>query len=493
MMNNSNDYFGQSLTKSNNHTPNRHTNITNSLGGTPIEYNNAEFPNHLESNGKIVITEISDVNELNKRFNELENSIRNFCIYYESLSDIFLSVNIEIKNKLVDYLTRFNNRFLNFVEKQTNDKMEDKKNSEDIKNLKEELNKAKKEKTNLTEKFQKEKEELKLKYRQKKEELRNTIKEDTKKINECNNQILQKNKEIEEKTKKIDYLQELNKNLVPGSSDYINISYGLGERLNIIDIDIPHSQEFKNFSDGFKSTEADFNRYAKELVDTRNKTLDKFKELYLKIKGKNWSDSDNSLNEVHFGQTFNINQKFSWSNIINILFNLQSIINKIFELVNPTQKCDPKKLNEDSCEFLLNYIIGLRKLFFVQKNILDNTFYMGDTYAEKIQNFESFKKVTEEAEKFFSENNHIINNQTYFGRFKEELKEENVKDLSVEEYIKNIKSVLVQAKNISDKNENEYNEYIKNLELQNNRTTTEDIEIEFSNTKSKKINSDNGI
>ena len=63
----------------------------------------------------------------------------------------------------------------------------------------------------------------------------------------------------------------------------------------------------------------------------------------------------------------------------------------------------------------------------------------------------------------------------------------------MDEYIKNIKSILVQAKIISDKSENEYNEYIKNLELQNNRTTTENIEIELSNTKSKKINSDNGI
>ena len=118
---------------------------------------------------------------------------------------------------------------------------------------------------------------------------------------------------------------------------------------------------------------------------------------------------------------------------------------------------------------------------------------MGDTYAEKMQNFESFKKVTEEAEKFFSENNQILNNQSYFGRFQDDLKEEKVKDLSVEEYIKNIKSVLVQAKNISDKSENEYNEYIKNLDLQNNRTTTENIEIELSNTKSKRINTDNGI
>ena len=73
---------------------------------------------------------------------------------------------------------------------------------------------------------------------------------------------------------------------------------------------------------------------------------------------------------------------------------------------------------------------------------------MGDTYAEKIQNFESFKKLTEEAEKFFSENNQILNNQSYFGRFQDDLKEEKVKDLSVEEYIKNIKSVLVQFKQV---------------------------------------------
>jgi hypothetical protein len=492
-MNNNNEYYGFSLNKSNNHTPNRNDNKTTSPLGTPIEYNNIKFPNELESNGKVDLNKISDDDKLLKRFNEKECSIREYCTHYLSLFDVFNSVDKETKNKLIDYLNRFNSRCQEILNVKTNNLINIKKNEESIKEIKENCNKLKKENNNLIEKFRIEKQELIINYKKKIEELNNIIKERNKEINSYKNKISDKEKEIEKKDQEILNIKEENMNLVPGSSDNINISYGLDEHIYNIEIDIPTQKEFKNFSDGFKKTEEDFNKYARELVYTSNNTLDKFKELYFKIKGKDWLDSNNSLNNVYFSKTYNINQKFSWSNIINNLFTLQSIINQIFELVNPTQKCDPKKLNEDSCEFLLNYIVGLRKLFFVQKNILENTFNMGDTYAEKIKNFESFKKVTEEAEKFFSENNHILNNQSYFGRFKDELKEENVKDLSVEEYIKNIKSVLVQAKNISEKSENEYNEYIKNLELQNNRTTTENIEIELSNTKSKRINTDNGI
>ena len=493
-MNNSNDFFSLNLIKSNTHTPIRNENISTSQLGTPLDYSNTKFPNELESNGKVDLKKILDVKKLTEKFYSLEASIKNYCKHYLSLIDIFNSVDIDIKNKLVDYLGQYNSGCQLILEAKTNNTMEEQRNQESIKDIKEKKNKLEEENKKLNEKYTKEREDLIANNKKKEEELKNEIKEGKKEIKAYKATILQKEKIIEEKIKVIISLQEMNSHLAPGSSDYVNISYGLGETLcKNIDIDIPRHEEFKNFSAGFKNTEDYFNSYAKELVNTTNEAIDKFKELYFKIKGKNDLDSDNSLNAAHFSNTYNINQKFSWSNIINILFTLQSIIKRIFELVNPTQKCDPKKLNEDSCEFLLNYIVGLRKLFFIQKNILENTFNMGDTYAEKMQNFESFKKVTEEAEKFFSENNHILNNQTYFGRFQDELKEENVKDLSVEEYIKNIKSVLVQAKNISEKSENEYNEYIKNMDLQNNRTTTENIEIELSNTKSKRIETDNGI
>ena len=496
MMNNNNDFFGLNLNKSHNHTPIRNENGNKSFSqmGTPLDYSNTKFPNQLESNGKIELNDVTDEDELFKKLKEKEDSIKEYCTHYLSLFDVFNSVNKETKNKLIDYLSQFNSKCQGILAEKTNNLIDKKKNEENIKEIKENYNKLKEENKNLNEKCRIEKEELIINYKKKIEELKNTIKEMSKEIKSYKNKILQKEKQIEEKKEEILTLKEVNSNLVPGSSDYIDISYGLGERLcNNIDIDIPRIDEFNEFSKNFKNTESDFNSYAKALVNTTNKTLDKFKELYFKLKGENWPNSDNSLNEAYFSNTYNINQKFSWSNIINNLFALQGIINQIFELVNPTQKCDPKKLNEDSCEFLLNYIVGLRKLFFVQKNILENIFNMGDTYAEKMQNFESFKKVTEETEKFFSENNQILNNQSYFGRFQDDLKEEKVKDLSVEEYIKNIKSVLVQAKNISDKRENEYNEYIKNLDLQNNRTTTENIEIELSNTKSKRINTDNGI
>ena len=490
MMNNNNEYFCFNLNKSNHHTPNRKEDKSTSQIGTPMDYNNAEFPYDYESNGRASINDISDEDELAIKFKENEALIKKYCIHYLTLSDVFYSVDKKIKNKIIQYLTNFNSRCQKELDNQTDNLMVEKKNEKNIKQIEEDNKRLKKENNHLIEEFKIQKEE----YKKQIEELKQTIKEGNKKIKENENTIMQKDKEIEDKNNKILKLKEINMNSVSGPSECINISYSLEECSdNFFGIGIPKQKEFKAFSEEFKTTEDDFNKYAKTLVDTINNTLDKFKELYFKIKGKNWLDSDNFLNKVYFSQTYNINQKFSWSNLINSLFTLQGIISQIFELVDPTQKCDPKKLNEDSCEFLLNYIVGLRKLFFVQKNILDNTFNTGDTYAVKIQNFESFKKVTEEAEKFFSENNHIINNQSYFGRFQDELKEENVKDLSVDEYIKNIKSVLVQAKIISDKSENEYNEYIKNLELQNNRTTTENIEIELSNTKSKKINSDNGI
>ena len=61
----------------------------------------------------------------------------------------------------------------------------------------------------------------------------------------------------------------------------------------------------------------------------------------------------------------------------------------------------------------------------------------------------------------------------------------------VDEYIKNIKTVFVQAKNIADKSENDFNDFKKNIKAVSKRTKMEDIEMELSNTKNKKINDNN--
>lgn len=76
-------------------------------------------------------------------------------------------------------------------------------------------------------------------------------------------------------------------------------------------------------------------------------------------------------------------------------------------------------------------------------------------------------RITKEFEKFFVENNTLLNKNIYFEKFKDELCEENTSKLSVDNYIQNIQNVLFQAKNISDKRENEFNESIKKLNFNN--------------------------
>ena len=155
-------------------------------------------------------------------------------------------------------------------------------------------------------------------------------------------------------------------------------------------------------------------------------------------------------------------------------------------MVNPTKTCDAKKLNEDSCDFLLNYIKGLKKLFFLQKEILDR-----DYDSEKNINFLNIKKIAKDIENFFAEKNDTLLNQTYFEKFKEELNVENTKNMMVDEYIKHIKSVFLQAKSIADKGENDFNNFKKELSAKSKRTKLEDIEMELSNTKNRNYDNNN--
>ena len=88
-------------------TPNR--NISISRFETPINYSNEPFPNSIlnKLNG-IKIANIVDESFLKTKFEAQENSIRSFCDYYISLKDIFKDADIEIKNKLLQYVTEFN-------------------------------------------------------------------------------------------------------------------------------------------------------------------------------------------------------------------------------------------------------------------------------------------------------------------------------------------------------------------------------------------------
>ena len=495
-MNNNNDFFNFNLNNWSKNTPIQ--NNSNSRIGTPINFSSERFPNSilLESNGKIELNEISDENLLNNKFEAQEESIKNYCSYYKSLKSIFNSVNNNIKNKLLQYVTEFNDSCKKFSDIKCKNIVQAKKSSEVKNKLQENLDQKIEELNNIKEKYRIEKEDLIEKYKKDTNEYKNKLRNKEDEIRKYKATIEDLEKSLNQYKKKFTIFREENSKNQSNSLVYTNISYALGEKTDDainIKIDGPKKKDFDTFSEKFKKSQDNFNKYAKQLVDISNKTFEKYKAIYYKIKGEEWFDSNNSLIKKHDYQTYNINEDFSWTNITNIHLNIDAIIEKIFEIVNPT--CDPKKLNEDSCEFLLNYIIGLKKLFFVQKEILDNSFNNGNNFEEKNKNWENFKKVNEEAKKFFAENNSILENQSYFDRFKNELKEENTKILSVDEYIKNIKTVLVQAKNISEKKENEYKEYIKNLNSQNNRTTTEDIEMELSNSKNKRFNKNinNGI
>ena len=477
------------------HTPNR--NISISKFGTPLGYSDEPFPNSiLNESNHVKLEIITNENVLRTKFDNQENSIRSVCGYYKSLIDIFNGVDIEIKNKLLQYVTEFNNNCKNFLDKKTNGFIEAKRNSDEKNKLKENLNQKTEEFIKLENKYRLEREELKENTKKEIQELKFKLKDSEDKCKKLKAKVEEYDNKLKEKNKEIHQIREefkcTNQSLDP---DYIHVTYCLGEQtkdLNI-KIDCPPKKELEKFSSMFKKAENNFNIYARLLVDTSNKTLERFKYIYYKIKGKEWIDTNNSLIKVHYYETYNIDQELSWANIANIHQTINDIINEIFELVNPTKNCDPKKLNEDSCEFLLNYIKGLKKLFFLQKEMFDcdknmvNNGVSGRGVDEKYKSFLNLKKIAKEVEKFFDENNDILVNHSYFERFKDELNIENTNNMMVNEYIKNIKSVFVQAKNIADKGENDFNEFRNNLSAKSKRTKIEDIEV-LSNTKNKKLN-----
>lgn len=472
------------------HTPNR--NISVSKFGTPLEFSAEPFPNSFlnESNG-VKLQNITNENVLRTKFDNQEDSIRGACSYYISLKDIFNEADINIKNKLVQYVTEFNNSCKEFVNKKTINYIEAKKNSEEKNRLKENLNQKMEEYNNLEKKYRIEKEELKDNMKKEIQELKFKLKDSEDKNKKFKAKLEEYENKLKEKENNMINLREEFSTFRNTPQDYINISYCLGEHtedINItnITVDFPNKKKYDEFTSKFQKAENNFNMYTKMLVDTSNKALDKFKYIYQKMKGKEWIDMNNSFIKKHNCQTYNINQELSWTNISNIHQTINAIINEIFELVNPTKTCDAKKLNEDSCDFLLNYIKGLKKLFFLQKEILDR-----DYDSEKNINFINIKKIAKDIENFFAEKNDTLLNQTYFEKFKEELNVENTKNMMVDEYIKHIKSVFLQAKSYADKGENDFNNFKKELSAKSKRTKIEDIEMELSNTKNRNYDNNN--
>ena len=231
------------------------------------------------------------------------------------------------------------------------------------------------------------------------------------------------------------------------------------------------------------------------LVETSNNALGQLKNIYKKLKGKEWIMTNNSLIKMHNIETYNINQDLSWTNISKVHETINAIINEIVELVNPTKSCDAKKLNEDSCEFLLDYIIGLKKLFLLQKEVIDRDLelnkvndILGNTHGKK--NFSNLKKYSEDIESFFKENNDIMMNNSYFEKYENELNVENTKNMMVDDYIKMLKGIFSQAKNIAEKGENDFDKFKKDIELKSKRTRFDEVEM-YSNNKNRNIDNDN--
>ncbi len=341
------------------------------------------------------------------------------------------------------------------------------------------------------------------------------------KLKQAEDQIKNNKKEIDKlkkenstKERELFSLREEKENKEqPISQDYINLSYYLGEPwppkkwqisqscLHDVTspdlsenleskIDFPSKKEFEEFSQKFKTIQQNFNRYVYLLVETSNKALDQFKKIYLKIKGKNWNEKDNTFIKMHNIPIFNINQEISWTNLNNIHITISNIINEIFDLVNPKKECDPQKLNEDSCDFLMNYINGLRKFSFLQKDIDEKAFDKGENFEEKKQNSMNFEKFTKEVELYLDKNWEVLNNQNYLELFKNDFDVRNTEILSQDDYIKNFKSLVKKAKNISEKQVYEFNLHSKNSQKKMN--ALDDIEMQMSANKIKG-NNNNGI
>lgn len=482
----------------NKNTPNNNKSTSKYGEESVFNFSAASFPNsHLnESNGIPILKEIHDEKILLANFNNLEDSIEKFCSYYVSLKNVFNSCDISVKNKLLNYVMEFNDRCKQYVIEKTRNFIEENKNREIINKLKEELSHKKEEINNLQQKYKELNEEFKDFKKKEFDEYKIKLNKTNEQNRRLNNTIEDLEKKLTQKEKDLFKLRENYKNTKEISQDVLTFTYPLGGKQEALDIskDYKTKKDFDYISSTFEVMKNNFNIYVQMLVETSNKALEQFKKIYSKLKKEEWRDSNNLLIKVHKSQTYDINQNLSWTNIMNIHETLNKIMDEIFALVNPDKNYDdPKKLNEDSCEFLLNYIIGLQKLFSTQKEILEYSYNKGDNCEEKKDNLEEFQNIIKDADKFIKDKNIILNNQSLFERFKNELKEENTKIMSLDEYINNMKSILVQAKKISEQKENEFNEYIKK-DSQKNLNIIGDIEMQISNTKNKIFDEmDNGI
>lgn len=482
-----------------NNTPNRNKKTPGIGQETPSNYNNESiFHSYLnESNGVPILNDITDEGILETKFDNQENEIKRYCSYYLTLKNIFKDSDLATKNKLLQYVANFNNRCKNFVNYQTNLRAEAKKNSEVKNKLKEDLDQKNKDFEKIKKRIQNEFEEIKVNMQKQIDDNKFKLNRAEEEIKKLRNNINKLNQDIIKKDKEIFSLREnyINNNQ-SSSQDYFTISYCLGdqtENLDTIGIYCPKKSDLDSIKEKWTRAENNFNRFAHILVDINNKALEKYKEIYFKKKGEQWmeSKSKNTLIKMYNPQTYNINQDISWTNIMDINITINAIINEICDLVTSTIDCDPIILNKDSCDFLLDYIIGIKRTFFLQKFIQENTLNLAN-YENCEQILAEFKKEKEISVKFFEENSNVLTNQTYNERFKNVLKDDKTEILPLDNYFNIFNSMFKQATNFYDKEDNELEEYKKFLNSQNNRNTIDDIDMDISSSKNK-TNNNNGI
>ena len=77
-------------------------------------------------------------------------------------------------------------------------------------------------------------------------------------------------------------------------------------------------------------------------------------------------------------------------------------------------------------------------------------------------------------------------NNNYFEKYENELNVENTKNMMVDDYMKTLKGIFSQAKNIAEKGENDFDKFKKDLDRKSKRTRFEEVEM-YSNNKNRNI------
>lgn len=445
--------------------------------------NNNQFQNFTcnsdLSQDKPEIKEITDIDILEQKFDRLESEIKATTFkQYLSLKKIFLKADIHIKNMFIQYLTFFKIQFLNSLTMKTHEMIENRKLDEEIIKLREENKKLQQNNHKMEEDYNEKIKQEKEKINKNKIDSRIELGQLREKNIKLNNDIIYLKKQLKEKEDNIrEFLEEREKHkkLNYNESEVFSISYPLwNPNDRKVTAENQDSQEniIRRLEEKIKTLNNNFYLFSKKLAETCNKGIENFKNIYKEIKGEEWINPYNALVTHHINQVFNIDEKLSLSVISQQLDAINEILRCTNDLINPLKSIKPKELNEESCKFLLSYIIGLRKLFFVQKEILEIPFTNDkDTSNDFRQRLLKLDKRNTDAKNFFLNYSETLNKEEIYKKFKDCLTDEKTQKLSVNEYLKEITSVLKLADKIREKKEKEFltqKNLINNIDINNN-------------------------